>query len=216
MKATITAVAASIFRDQMTVRRLRVGAGLIMLCYLTLHFCMHALGNVSFEAMQWGTQIHDFVWHSVPGTIALYGAFATHFTLALYAIYSRRSFRMGAGELVRFFSASLFYRSCFTTLLPIGTYIQPLTSRAATTLYSPPTFPSFRSGGGGKSRCSWWLGRMGASACITGYERDPIIINSPPYCSPSRHSCQCSLCSEFGRAHAKCWHNGNCIRNGFR
>ena len=55
---------ASIFRDQMTVRRLRLGARLIMLCYLTLHLCMHALGNVSFEAMQWGTRIHDFVWHS--------------------------------------------------------------------------------------------------------------------------------------------------------
>src|SRR5215469_17804669 len=66
----------SIFLDQMTVRRLRLGAGLIMLCYLTLHLCMHALGNVSFEAMQWGTQIHDFIWHSVPGTIALYGALA--------------------------------------------------------------------------------------------------------------------------------------------
>jgi hypothetical protein len=92
---------ASIFRDQMTVRRLRLGAGLIMLCYLALHFCMHALGNVSFEAMQWGTQIHDFVWHSVPGTLALYGALATHFTLALYALYSRRSFRVGAGELIR-------------------------------------------------------------------------------------------------------------------
>ena len=36
----------SIFRDQMTVRRLRLGAGLIMLCHLTLHLCMHALGNV--------------------------------------------------------------------------------------------------------------------------------------------------------------------------
>src|SRR5215469_5560465 len=91
----------SIFRDQMTVRRLRLGAGLILLCYLTLHLCMHALGNVSFEAMQWGTQIHDFIWHSVPGTIALYGALAIHFTLALYALYARRSFRMGAGELVR-------------------------------------------------------------------------------------------------------------------
>jgi adenylate cyclase len=92
---------SSILRDQMTLRRLRLAAGLIMLCYLTLHLCMHALGNVSFEAMQWGTRIHDFVWHSVPGTIALYGAFAVHFTLALYALYARRSFRMGAGELVR-------------------------------------------------------------------------------------------------------------------
>jgi adenylate cyclase len=92
---------ASIFRDQMTVRRLRLAAGLIMLSYLTLHLSMHALGNVSFEAMQWCTRIHDFIWHSIPGTIALYGAFAIHFTLALYALYSRRSFRMGAGELVR-------------------------------------------------------------------------------------------------------------------
>ena len=74
---------SSIFRDQMTVRRLRLAAGLIMLCYLTLHLSMHALGNVSFKAMQWGTRIHDFVWHSVPGTIVLYGAFAIHFTLAL-------------------------------------------------------------------------------------------------------------------------------------
>ena len=92
---------SSIFRDQMTIRRLRLAAGLIMLSYLTLHLSMHALGNVSFDAMQWGTRIHDFVWHSVPGTIVLYGAFAIHFSLALYALYARRSFRMGAGELVR-------------------------------------------------------------------------------------------------------------------
>jgi adenylate cyclase len=92
---------SSIFRDQMTVRRLRVAAGLIMLCYLAMHFAMHALGNVSFEAMQWGTRIHDFIWHSALGTIVLYGAFAIHFTLALYALYARRSFRIGAGELIR-------------------------------------------------------------------------------------------------------------------
>ena len=91
----------SIFRDQMTIRRLRLVAGLIMLSYLTLHLSMHALGNVSYEAMQWGTQIHEFIWHSVPGTIALYGAFAIHFTLALYALYARRRFRMAGGELVR-------------------------------------------------------------------------------------------------------------------
>src|SRR5882724_6145199 len=91
---------SNIFRDQMTIRRLRLAAGLIMLSYLTLHLSMHALGNVSFEAMQWGTRIHDFVWHSVPGTIVLYGAFAIHLTLAFYALYARRSFRMGAGDLV--------------------------------------------------------------------------------------------------------------------
>src|SRR3974377_347405 len=90
-----------VFRDQMTIRRLRLAAGLVMLSYLALHLTMHALGNISFQAMQWGTYIHDFVWHSVPGTIALYCALAVHFTLALYALYARQSFRMGAGELVR-------------------------------------------------------------------------------------------------------------------
>ena len=72
-----------------------------MFSYLTLHLINHALGNLSFRAMQWGTQFHDFVWHSAIGTIALYGAFAIHFALALYALYQRRSFRMGAGELAR-------------------------------------------------------------------------------------------------------------------
>ena len=90
-----------VFRDQMTIRRLRLAAGLVMLSYLALHLTMHALGNISFQAMQWGTRIHDFVWHSALGTIALYCALAIHFTLALYALYARRSFRMGAGELVR-------------------------------------------------------------------------------------------------------------------
>jgi adenylate cyclase len=92
---------SNFFRDQMTIRRLRLAAGLVMLSYLTLHLSMHALGNVSFEAMQWGTRIHDFIWHSVPGTIVLYGAFAVHFTLALYALYARRSFHIGTGELLR-------------------------------------------------------------------------------------------------------------------
>ncbi|TYO61563.1 hypothetical protein FXV83_37340 [Bradyrhizobium hipponense] len=83
---------STIFRDQMTIRQLRLAAGLIMLSYLALHLSMHALGNVSFEAMQSATRIHDFVWHSMPGTIALYGAFTVHFTLAFYALYARRSF----------------------------------------------------------------------------------------------------------------------------
>jgi adenylate cyclase len=94
-------LASDILRDQMTVRRLRLACGLVMFLYLTLHLTMHALGNASFQAMEWGTRIHDAVWHSTLGTVALYGAFAIHFTLALYALYQRRSFRMGAGELTR-------------------------------------------------------------------------------------------------------------------
>jgi len=93
--------AVLVLRDQMTYRRLRLACGLVMFTYLALHLAMHALGNLSFDAMQWGTRIHDAIWHSTIGTTALYGAFAVHFSLALWALYQRRSIRMGLGELTR-------------------------------------------------------------------------------------------------------------------
>ncbi|MFO1312313.1 MAG: adenylate/guanylate cyclase domain-containing protein [Burkholderiales bacterium] len=95
------ATAASILNDPMTWRRLRLACGLVLFTYVALHFAMHALGLWSFEAMQRATYVHDAVWHSLPGTWILYGAFAIHFSLALYALYARRSFRMGAGEWTR-------------------------------------------------------------------------------------------------------------------
>src|SRR5689334_19683883 len=85
----------------MSWRRLRLACGLVMFTYLLLHLVMHALGNVSLDAMQRATLLHDAIWHSAPGTVLLYGAFAIHFSLALYALYARRSFRMGTGELTR-------------------------------------------------------------------------------------------------------------------
>src|SRR5215468_7860662 len=57
---------------------------------------------------------------------------------------------------------------------------------------------------------------MVASACITGYVRDPPIISLLRYCLHSPHSCQCSLCSGFGTARAKYSHNGNSTQNGFK
>jgi len=85
----------------MTWRRARLACGLVMFTYLALHFLMHALGLWSVDAMQRGTRVHDAVWHSAAGTWTLYGAFAIHFSLGLYALYARRSFRMGATELTR-------------------------------------------------------------------------------------------------------------------
>ena len=85
----------------MTWRRARLVCGLVMFTYVTLHFAMHASGLWSFDAMQAATRIHDAVWHSMLGTWTLYGAFAIHFSLGLYALYARRSFRMGASELLR-------------------------------------------------------------------------------------------------------------------
>jgi len=93
--------AIPILHDQMTVRRIRLACGLVMFTYLALHLLMHATGIVSFDAMQWATNLHHAVWHNPVGTVALYGAFTIHFSLALWALYARRSFRMGWGELAR-------------------------------------------------------------------------------------------------------------------
>ena len=88
-------------RDQDTVRRLRLACGWVMFSYLTFHFSNHALGNISLQAMTWGLQFHEWVWHGPIGGTALYAAFLTHFALALWALYQRRWFRMGWGEGVR-------------------------------------------------------------------------------------------------------------------
>jgi adenylate cyclase len=93
--------ALPILTDQLTWRRVRVACGLVLFSYLALHLTMHALGIWSFDAMQGATRLHEAVWHSLPGTWLLYGAFTIHFSLALYALYARRSFDMGGRELLR-------------------------------------------------------------------------------------------------------------------
>ena len=88
-------------RDQMTGRRIRLAAGFVLFTYIAGHLTMHALGNVSWQTMEAATHVHNFVWHSKIGTTLLYGSFAFHFGLALWALYDRRSFRMGSGEWMR-------------------------------------------------------------------------------------------------------------------
>jgi len=96
MKSLFTAL-----QDQMMFRRVRLICGLIMFAYLAGHLTMHALGNISWQAMEAGARVHDFIWHSAVGTTVLYGAFTFHFGLALWALYDRRSFRMRIGEWAR-------------------------------------------------------------------------------------------------------------------
>ena len=95
------AAVAGFLRDQYALRLLRLTCGWILLFYLIFHFTNHALGNLSFQAMMWGTQVHEWVWHGPVGGTALYGAFIVHFSLGLWALYQRRSFRMGWGEWLR-------------------------------------------------------------------------------------------------------------------
>ena len=76
------------------IRRLRLGSGIVMFLYVVTHFVNHSLGLVSVEVMDRVLQVIYDYWASRLGTLLLYGAFATHYCLALWALWQRRSLRM--------------------------------------------------------------------------------------------------------------------------
>src|SRR5271169_2021803 len=96
-----TGWAGLVLRGPSIVRRLRLGSGLVLFSYVFLHFLNHSLGNISFEAMEQGAEVQEWIWRGPIGTVALYGAFAIHFSLAFWALYIRRHLRMGAIEALR-------------------------------------------------------------------------------------------------------------------
>jgi adenylate cyclase len=66
------------------------------------------------------------LWHSVPGTIALYGAALLHFTLAMRTVYERRLWSMQPTEWVRLWAG-------FS--LPLLLIRHAVATRLATSLY---------------------------------------------------------------------------------
>ena len=80
------------------IRRLRLASGLVMLAYVTTHFVNHSLGLISVQAMDRALEhIYEY-WASQLGSVLLYGAFATHYSLALWALWLRRSLKMPFAE----------------------------------------------------------------------------------------------------------------------
>lgn len=80
------------------IRRVRLVTGLILFIYVTTHFLNHALGLVSYQAMEDGREWFLLLWRNPLGTIALYGSLIVHFLLAIWAIYERRNLRFTIGE----------------------------------------------------------------------------------------------------------------------
>src|ERR1700756_484244 len=63
-------------------RDLRLASGLVLFAYVTLHFVNHSLGLVSIAVAERGLAWTLALWHSVPGTVILYGAVCIHLALA--------------------------------------------------------------------------------------------------------------------------------------
>ncbi|MEJ8848606.1 2Fe-2S iron-sulfur cluster-binding protein [Variovorax rhizosphaerae] len=75
-------------------RDLRLASGLVLFTYVATHLCCHALGLVSLDTAEEALRNTVRFWHSLPGTVLLYAAAAIHVSLALFAVYERRTFRM--------------------------------------------------------------------------------------------------------------------------
>jgi adenylate cyclase len=80
------------------IRRLRLASGLVMFAYVTTHFVNHSLGLVSVQVMDRALEHIYQYWASLLGSVLLYGAFATHYSLALWALWLRRSLKMPLSE----------------------------------------------------------------------------------------------------------------------
>jgi adenylate cyclase len=84
------------------VRRLRLISGLILFAYVVTHFINHGLGIVSIAAMEAMLSVVYPFWSYPPVTFVLYGALVIHMTLAFYALWQRRLFRLSRHEIVQY------------------------------------------------------------------------------------------------------------------
>ena len=88
-------------RPLATRRDLRLASGLVLFTYISAHLLTHAAGLWSLDAAETGLAAAVRVWHSLPGSLLLYGAAATHIGLAIGSIYERRTLRMPPVDFVR-------------------------------------------------------------------------------------------------------------------
>ncbi|RDJ20911.1 hypothetical protein DWF00_28655 [Bosea caraganae] len=82
-------------------RDIRLVSGLVLLVFATTHFINHAAGIAGLEAMEAVQNWRYALWHSWPGTVALYGALIVHPVFALLRVAQRRTFRMPMREMLQ-------------------------------------------------------------------------------------------------------------------
>lgn len=87
--------------DQATIieRRLRIITGLILAAYIILHLSNHSIGLISLQVMDGVREVLTAFWRSIVGQILLYGSLITHFLLALFSLYRRKTLKLPKWEL---------------------------------------------------------------------------------------------------------------------
>ena len=93
---------STVLTRQSVLQRLRLGSGIVLFCYVSLHLLNHALGLVSLAAMEAGREWFLFVWRSPVGSLLLNGSLSVHVALALVSVYYYRHSRLSLRERVQF------------------------------------------------------------------------------------------------------------------
>jgi adenylate cyclase len=104
-------------------RQIRLATGLILFAYIFAHYFNHALGNISYAAMQAWVPYHTAFWRSPAVNAVLYAAAMVHFSLGLWALYARRHFHFSVSEisqLVLGLSIPLWLASHFGAMRVVG------------------------------------------------------------------------------------------------
>ena len=83
------------------MRQVRLITGLVMFAFIFSHFFNHALGVISYGAMEAWLRYHVLFWRLPVVNDALYLAAVVHFSLGLWALYQRRHFRYTGAELTQ-------------------------------------------------------------------------------------------------------------------
>ena len=80
------------------LRNARLASGLVLILFVTTHLANHAINLISLETAEQGRHVFLALWRNPLGTILLYGSLGVHFTLALLAVYRRRTLKMPMRE----------------------------------------------------------------------------------------------------------------------
>jgi adenylate cyclase len=82
-------------------RRARLASGLVLMSFVLTHFSNHILALISLETAEAGRHWFMALWRNPVGTFLFYGALFAHISLALLALYRRRTLVMPLREAVQ-------------------------------------------------------------------------------------------------------------------
>lgn len=80
--------------DAAWVQRARLASGIILMLFVLTHYLNHALGLISLDVLEAGRRWFLALWRNPLGTLLLYASLLVHMSLALWALYERRSLRL--------------------------------------------------------------------------------------------------------------------------